>query len=90
MAVIVIITYFIIIILFFRLSSSSVRTISHLEVCCLRTNHLTTRVAKYSSENGLVTHYYPPDSIVKGQFDIGVVSSFGKLLPKRVIELFPK
>lgn len=46
---------------------------------------------KYASENsGDMSLYVWPDvNINPGQFDVGVVASFGQLIPKRFIELFP-
>ena len=34
-------------------------------------------------------HVWPDVDIQPGEFDVGVVASFGKLLPKSFIKLFP-
>ncbi|KAJ8667178.1 hypothetical protein QAD02_008840 [Eretmocerus hayati] len=43
---------------------------------------------KYVRSNGIVIHPWPPE-VGTGQFEIGVVVSFGYLIPSRIIELFP-
>jgi len=59
--------------------------ISHLEVCCISTSG--SLVSKYAEKNGLKLHLYPPD-IDPGEFDLGVVASFGKLISSSVITKF--
>nr|XP_046248630.1 methionyl-tRNA formyltransferase, mitochondrial [Scatophagus argus] len=45
-------------------------------------------VKKFAQENHLPVHPWPPDN-VDGQFDVGVVVSFGCLLHERLINKFP-
>ena len=62
--------------------------VGELSVCCIPMKSLESHVHKYSRQNDLNIYYYPPD-IESGQFDIGVLASFGKMLPKDLIEKFP-
>ncbi|XP_076588275.1 methionyl-tRNA formyltransferase, mitochondrial [Chaetodon auriga] len=45
-------------------------------------------VKSFAQQNHLPLHSWPPDN-VDGQFDVGVVVSFGCLLPERLINKFP-
>ncbi|XP_039861050.1 methionyl-tRNA formyltransferase, mitochondrial isoform X2 [Simochromis diagramma] len=45
-------------------------------------------VKRFAQENHLPLHSWPPDD-VNGRFDVGVVVSFGCLLPERLISKFP-
>lgn len=45
-------------------------------------------VKKYAEQNHLTVHSWPPD-VADGQFDVGVVVSFGCLLRKGLINKFP-
>ncbi|XP_070765040.1 methionyl-tRNA formyltransferase, mitochondrial [Enoplosus armatus] len=45
-------------------------------------------VKRFAQQNHLQVHSWPPD-IVDGQFDVGVVVSFGCLLHERLINKFP-
>ncbi|CAJ1048522.1 methionyl-tRNA formyltransferase%2C mitochondrial [Xyrichtys novacula] len=45
-------------------------------------------VKKFALQHQLPTHSWPPQN-VDGQFDVGLVVSFGCLLPKRLINKFP-
>jgi len=56
--------------------------IRDLEVCCI--SNSGTSVYKYAVKNGIKTHLYPPQ-IDTGQFDLGVVASFGKLISSTVL-----
>lgn len=44
-------------------------------------------VYKFAKENGIKTHDWPPD--LNGSFHFGIVVSFGKLIPKDLIDYFP-
>ena len=61
------------------------------EVTCLQMKSLIPAVVKFAKENDLKVHTWPPDLdvISRENFDMGVVASFGKLIPERVIERFP-
>jgi len=61
--------------------------ISNLEVCCI--SNSGSAVNKYAAKNGLKQHLYPP-AIEPGQFDLGVVASFGKLISSSVISKFDR
>ncbi|KAM4593279.1 methionyl-tRNA formyltransferase, mitochondrial isoform 1-T1 [Odontesthes bonariensis] len=45
-------------------------------------------VKRFAQQNNLTLHSWPPDNI-EGQFDVGVVVSFGCLLHERLINKFP-
>lgn len=45
-------------------------------------------VKTFAHQNSLTVHTWPPD-ISHGQFDVGVVVSFGCLLPEKLINKFP-
>lgn len=52
---------------------------------------LKPAVSKFAEENNLNVHLWPPDTdLIRKHFDLGVVASFGKLIPGRVIESFPE
>lgn len=61
--------------------------VKELEVTCLPMKTLVPAVAKYAKENDLKLHSWPPD-IPEKKFDLGVVASFGKLIPEKVISSF--
>jgi len=72
----------------FRSSSGCV---SRLEVTCLNMKSLVPAVSRFAEEHNLNLHLWPPDTEhIKRNFDLGVVASFGKLIPNRIIESFPK
>ena len=72
--------------------------ISHLEVCCsppsksAGPNRQPGPVRRFSGQSGLALHHHPVSSsaLSEGRFDLGVVASFGHLIPKRVIQAFPR
>ena len=45
-------------------------------------------VQKYAKEQGLKLHHWPI-ATMSNSYDVGVLVSFGKLIPQRVIEMFP-
>lgn len=59
--------------------------VEKLEVVTLSTN---VPVQRFAQHNHLPVHSWPPNN-VDGQFDVGVVVSFGCLLPERLINKFP-
>ena len=65
--------------------------VSDLELTCLPMRTLVTAVAKFGWANNLKIHTWPPDiELIKQQhFDLGVVASFGKLVPRNIIQSFP-
>lgn len=63
--------------------------ISKLEVCCSEMKHLVQVVKLYSMEAGLRVHSWPPSDFSSKDFDLGVVASFGHLIPKTTIDIFP-
>ncbi|XP_047435765.1 methionyl-tRNA formyltransferase, mitochondrial [Mugil cephalus] len=65
--------------------SSSERVVEKLEVVTLPGN---VPVKRFAQENQLPLHSWPPDN-VDGQFDVGVVVSFGCLLHESLINKFP-
>jgi len=50
-----------------------------------------TPVTKFAQDKQLTCHVWPPDKdlITRQQFDLGVVASFGKLIPTYLIHSFP-
>ena len=65
--------------------------IRHLEVV---TTVSSSNTVKHAADKlQLITHTWPQtDSLTSGssvQFDLGILASFGQLLPKRLIESFP-
>ncbi|TKS70372.1 Methionyl-tRNA formyltransferase, mitochondrial [Collichthys lucidus] len=65
--------------------SSSEGVVESLEVVTLSAD---VPVKKFAQQNQLPLHSWPPDN-VDGRFDVGVVVSFGCLLPERLIHKFP-
>ena len=64
--------------------------ISRLEVTCLSMKSLVPEVTKFSKKNNLNIHIWPPDlDHISQNFDLGVVASFGKLIPSKIIQSFP-
>lgn len=61
------------------------KLVSLLEVV-VPTDHCV--VASYARDAGLMVHEWPLHSS-PGVYDVGVVVSFGHLIPKRIIDLFP-
>lgn len=59
--------------------------VKKLEVVTLSAN---VPVQRFAQHNHLPVHTWPPMN-VDGQFDVGVVVSFGCLLPERLIDKFP-
>merc|ERR1719481_957443 len=65
--------------------------VSRLEVTCLEMKSLVPAVNKFAKKNNLNIHVWPPDlDHIKKNFDLGVVASFGKLIPAKVIQSFPQ
>lgn len=61
--------------------------IRHLEVVTLSSNEDSV-INKYAKDNNLKLHIYPCD-VQENKFDIGVVTSFGRLIPENIINAFP-
>ena len=64
------------------------RCISRLEICCPPMKTLICPVKKVSEQLSIKIHTWPPDSHVCNQFDLGVVASFGHMIPSRIIGCF--
>ena len=61
---------------------SYVINVLHLSLKCL--------VSKFAeNQEKLRLHRWPDVDIQPGQFDVGIVASFGQLLPRKFINLFP-
>jgi len=62
-----------------------------LAVTVLPMKSLTPAVTEYARQHGLDLYYWPPDPGLIGRenFDLGVVASFGRLLPASLISAFP-
>ena len=62
-----------------------------LAVTVLPMKSLTPAVTEYARQHGLDLYYWPPDPGLIGRedFDLGVVASFGRLLPANLISAFP-
>ncbi len=65
------------------------QSISQLETCCQSFQKLVPPVKKFSDASSLKVHAWPPEVEVCKQFDLAVVSSFGQLIPSRIINSFP-
>ena len=65
--------------------------VAGLEVTVLAMRSLTPAVTAYSSLHSLPLHPWPPDpaAITKAGFHLGVVASFGRLLPAALIDSSP-
>jgi hypothetical protein len=74
-----------------RSSTTNQLFIQQLEV--ITTLSSTNLIRSYTDKHQLTTHIWPDvDSFVSKtskQFDLGIVASFGQLLPRHVIESFP-
>ncbi|XP_076011973.1 methionyl-tRNA formyltransferase, mitochondrial isoform X2 [Genypterus blacodes] len=68
-----------------RSRSSGEKIVERLEVVALSSN---VPVRSFAQENDLRVHTWPPKD-VDGRFDVGVVVSFGCLLPEKLISTFP-
>ena len=75
-----------------RISRDSRNVISHLAVCHLRMRSLASEVWKFSSANNIDLVEWPPNPtyIADKGFDLGVVASFGRLIPNKLIQSFPR
>ena len=63
-----------------------------LELCTSQMKHFIQPVKVYAERENLVVHQWPPDpiNVIKaGGFDMGIIASFGHLIPKKIIEAFP-
>ena len=63
-------------------------SISRLDVCCFKAKSLVPVVQSYCEKNEITIHYWPPDVELCSQFDLGIVASFGKLIPSNIIQSF--
>lgn len=75
----------------YQLFSNEKSRIKHLEV--VTTVSSSNTVMRGAEKLQLITHTWPnTDSIISKspvQFDLGILASFGQLLPKKLIESFP-
>jgi methionyl-tRNA formyltransferase len=75
----------------YRLFTSDKSRIKHLEV--VTTVSTSNTIIRSAEKLQLTTHIWPnTDSLISKsstQFDLGILASFGQLLPKRLIESFP-
>merc|ERR1712088_1040325 len=71
--------------------SSGEGCLRELAVTVLPMKSLTPAVTEYARQHGLDLYYWPPDPGLIGRenFDLGVVASFGRLLPASLISAFP-
>lgn len=67
-----------------RLISRDSKKIQKLEVVVLSERN---EISKYARNKTLKMHMWPPD--LTSQYDLGVIVSFGKLIPKHMIDYFP-
>lgn len=65
--------------------------VSSLSVTVIPMKSLTPAVTEYARDNGLPLHLWPPDlqQIKEAGYHLGVVASFGRLLPASLISSFP-
>merc|ERR1712113_124448 len=65
--------------------------ISELDVCYLKHKTLVSPVQEYCEHNQIKLHPWPPDlKMVENSYDFGVVASFGRLIPSKIIQSFPR
>ena len=64
--------------------------ISHLETCTSKMKKLVPAVKLASDQFSLKSHPWPPDIQICRQFDVGIVSSFGHLIPSKIIQSFSR
>jgi methionyl-tRNA formyltransferase len=66
--------------------------VAELEVVCPQMRTLVPAVARYAATERLRLHTWPlaPEVLPADKFDVGVVASFGHLIPGRVIGAFPR
>ena len=63
--------------------------VQSLESCCSKMKDLVPPVKRYCQQHKIPHHNWPPDTTLCQKFDIGVVSSFGHMIPTNIIEAFP-
>ena len=79
-------------------SSTSIEPITEanpnvrLAVCTMQMKDLVQPVKVYAEKNNLKVYQWPPDpTVIRNEgFDIGIVASFGHLIPKKLITAFPQ
>uniref|UniRef100_A0A3Q2ZZ51 methionyl-tRNA formyltransferase n=1 Tax=Kryptolebias marmoratus TaxID=37003 RepID=A0A3Q2ZZ51_KRYMA len=71
-----------------RLTDSRNSSEGLVETLDVVTIHGDVPVRRFAEQNQLRVHSWPPD-VAEGQFDVGVVVSFGHLLRQRLINMFP-
>ena len=62
--------------------------VSNIEACCAKMKDLVPPVKAYCDNHQIVHHDWPPCTTLCQEFDIGVVSSFGHLIPSNIIDSF--
>jgi len=62
--------------------------ISRLETCCPPMKNLICQTRQVSGELSINIQPWPPDPDVCREFDLGIVASFGHMIPSRIIESF--
>ena len=62
--------------------------ISRLETCCPPMKNLICQTRQVSGELSINIQPWPPDPDVCREFDLGIVASFGNMIPSRIIESF--
>lgn len=68
-----------------NMESSGNRCVQSIEVACKST---PCKVRSFAEKHSLMIHTWPIPTM-KDKYDIGVVVSFGRLIPTRVIRMFP-
>ena len=64
--------------------------VADLAVVCAQMRTLVPAVTRYVTAQNLPLLHWPPPDLQRGQFDVGVVASFGHLIPGRIIDAFPR
>ena len=62
--------------------------ISNVEACCAKMKDLVPPVKAYCDKHQILHHDWPPCTTLCQKFDIGIVSSFGHLIPSDIIQSF--
>ena len=63
--------------------------IERLETCCVLNNQMSA-VKSYCNKHSVKLHAWPPPTALCQEFDLGIVASFGRMFPARVINAFPR
>ena len=64
--------------------------IKRLESCNIANKNTKSIVSEHCHKHKINLHTWPPDLKLCQEFDLGIVSSFGRMIPARIINAFPR